>query len=114
MRAEVDRAAKRIADALNCGTLVNLGGDIAVAGEPPDQGWLVGIVDNRDLMMENGGRGLLIRDPSSGRETRRRELAEIVEYGSQTKDALATRLSGGPWTGRDLTEAAGFLAAAEE
>jgi thiamine biosynthesis lipoprotein len=42
-----DRAAIRIAAAVNCGTLVNLGGDIAVAGEPPDQGWLVGIVDNR-------------------------------------------------------------------
>jgi thiamine biosynthesis lipoprotein len=42
-----DRAAARIAASVNCGTLVNLGGDIAVAGEPPDQGWLVGIVDNR-------------------------------------------------------------------
>jgi thiamine biosynthesis lipoprotein len=41
-----DRAAIRIAAALNCGTLVNLGGDIAVAGEPPGQGWLVGIADN--------------------------------------------------------------------
>jgi thiamine biosynthesis lipoprotein len=41
-----DRAARRIAAALNCGVLVNLGGDIAVAGEPPDQGWLVGIADN--------------------------------------------------------------------
>jgi FAD:protein FMN transferase len=42
-----DRAARRIAATLNCGVLVNLGGDIAVAGEPPDHGWLVGIVDDR-------------------------------------------------------------------
>jgi thiamine biosynthesis lipoprotein len=42
-----DRAAIRIATTLNCGVLVNLGGDIAVAGEPPEQGWLVGIVDDR-------------------------------------------------------------------
>ena len=42
-----DRAAIRIAAALNCGVLVNLGGDISIAGEPPDHGWLVGIVDNR-------------------------------------------------------------------
>jgi thiamine biosynthesis lipoprotein len=42
-----DRGAIRIATALNCGVLVNLGGDIRVAGEPPDQGWLVGIVDDR-------------------------------------------------------------------
>src|SRR6516162_7474090 len=42
-----DRAAIRVAAALNCGVLVNLGGDIRVAGEPPDHGWLVGIADNR-------------------------------------------------------------------
>src|SRR5215470_4165085 len=42
-----DRAAIRIAATLNCGVLVNLGGDIRIAGEPPDHGWLVGIVDNR-------------------------------------------------------------------
>jgi FAD:protein FMN transferase len=44
-----DRAAVRIAALLNCGTLVNLGGDIAVAGEPPEDGWLVGIVDDREF-----------------------------------------------------------------
>jgi len=44
-----DRAATRIAAALNCGTLVNLGGDIRVAGEPPDQGWPVGIADDREF-----------------------------------------------------------------
>ena len=42
-----DQAAMRIAATLNCGVLVNLGGDISIAGEPPDHGWLVGIVDNR-------------------------------------------------------------------
>ena len=42
-----DRAAKRIAAALNCGTLVNLGGDIRAVGKPPDQGWPVGIADDR-------------------------------------------------------------------
>ncbi len=42
-----DRAAIRIAATLNCGALVNLGGDIRVVGEPPDQGWPVGIADDR-------------------------------------------------------------------
>jgi len=42
-----DRAATRIAARLNCGTLVNLGGDIRVVGEPSDQGWPVGIADDR-------------------------------------------------------------------
>ncbi len=58
-----------------------------------------GIVDNRDLMMENGARGVQVRDSSSGREARRRELAEVVEYGSQAKSVLATRLAGGPLSG---------------
>jgi putative nucleotidyltransferase with HDIG domain len=71
-----------------------------------------GVVDNRDLMTENGTRGLQLRDSSSGREIRRRELAEVVEYGSQAKSVLTARLSGGPLSGRDLTEVAGFLAAA--
>jgi hypothetical protein len=43
---------------------------------------------------------------------RRKELAEVVEYGSQAKSVLTTRLSGGPLSGRELTEVAGFLAAA--
>src|SRR5262249_52184764 len=34
-----DRAAARIAADLGCGVLVNLGGDIAVAGPAPDGGW---------------------------------------------------------------------------
>jgi FAD:protein FMN transferase len=42
-----DRAAVRIAASLNCGTVVNLGGDIRAAGTPPDEGWRIGIVDDR-------------------------------------------------------------------
>jgi thiamine biosynthesis lipoprotein len=38
-----DRSARRIAAALGCGALVNLGGDVAVAGPPPVGGWGVGI-----------------------------------------------------------------------
>jgi thiamine biosynthesis lipoprotein len=38
-----DRSAARIADALDCGVLVNLGGDVATAGPAPTTGWGVGI-----------------------------------------------------------------------
>jgi thiamine biosynthesis lipoprotein len=38
-----DRAAHRIACLLDCGVLVNLGGDVAVAGDGPRDGWAVGI-----------------------------------------------------------------------
>jgi FAD:protein FMN transferase len=41
-----DRAATRIAEALGCGVLVNLGGDIRVAGPPPEGGWRIGIADD--------------------------------------------------------------------
>lgn len=41
-----DRAAAAITAATGCGVLVNLGGDISVAGEPPDGGWLVGVADD--------------------------------------------------------------------
>lgn len=40
-----DRAAGRIAAATGRGVLVGLGGDIAVAGEPPDGGWRVRVQD---------------------------------------------------------------------
>jgi thiamine biosynthesis lipoprotein len=38
-----DRAAARMARTTGCGVLVNLGGDIAVAGPAPVDGWPVGI-----------------------------------------------------------------------
>ena len=40
-----DRAAARIADRLGCGVLVSLGGDIAVAGTAPENGWRVRVQD---------------------------------------------------------------------
>ena len=62
-----DRAAIRIAAALNCGVLVNLGGDIRAVGEPPGHGWLVGIVDDRGFDGAEGlaAPGLTGRDASS-------------------------------------------------
>ena len=38
-----DSSARRISEALGCGVLVNLGGDVAVAGPSPADGWGVGI-----------------------------------------------------------------------
>jgi len=40
-----DRAVAAIAATAGCGALVNLGGDISVAGPPPEGGWLVGVAD---------------------------------------------------------------------
>jgi len=41
-----DRAARRAAAAVGCGVLVNLGGDLSAAGEPPYGGWRVAIADD--------------------------------------------------------------------
>jgi FAD:protein FMN transferase len=41
-----DRAAQRAAAAAGCGVVVNLGGDLAVAGTPPDGGWRFALADD--------------------------------------------------------------------
>ncbi len=41
-----DRAAVAAAAATGTGVLVSLGGDIAVAGDPPDGGWIVRVCDD--------------------------------------------------------------------
>jgi FAD:protein FMN transferase len=38
-----DRAAEHIVDELGAGALVSIGGDVAVAGVPPPEGWAIGI-----------------------------------------------------------------------
>ncbi|MER5587007.1 FAD:protein FMN transferase [Streptomyces asoensis] len=40
-----DRAARTLAAAAGCGVLVSLGGDTAVAGEPPADGWRIRVQD---------------------------------------------------------------------
>jgi thiamine biosynthesis lipoprotein len=51
---------------VGCGVLVNLGGDIRVAGEPPAGGWRVGILDNLASAPRHGHAGpsqaVVIRD----------------------------------------------------
>lgn len=44
-----DRGARQIAELAQCGVLVNLGGDLAVAGPPPIDGWPVGIAVSHSI-----------------------------------------------------------------
>ncbi len=69
-----------------------------------------GIVDHRDLPPDARGRGLSVRDTSSGRESRRRESG-AVEYGNETRSAVAARLADSVLWVRERSEAAAFLAA---
>jgi thiamine biosynthesis lipoprotein len=41
-----DRAAAAASQTVGCGALVSLGGDIATAGRPPDDGWRVRVTDD--------------------------------------------------------------------
>lgn len=50
-----DQAAARVAAATGCGTLVALGGDVAVAGPPPEGGWLITIADGVTISIRSGG-----------------------------------------------------------
>ena len=86
-----DRAAAAIQAATGCGVLVNLGGDLRVAGGPPEGGWRVGIADDagfdastasiepRQVVMINDG-GLATSSPL-GRAWRRggADLHHIID-----------------------------------
>jgi thiamine biosynthesis lipoprotein ApbE len=56
-----DRSARRVARALDCGVLVSLGGDIAIAGEVPPDGWPIRVQDvtGDPLVPAEGPSGLI-------------------------------------------------------
>jgi thiamine biosynthesis lipoprotein len=55
-----DRAARAIAESIGSGTLVSLGGDVAVCGSSPPGGWCVGIADDHRAPIEAGTPRVLI------------------------------------------------------
>lgn len=55
-----DRAAYAVNEATGAGALVSLGGDIAVAGEPPGEGWPVGIADDSAAPLDAAGASVLL------------------------------------------------------
>ncbi len=56
-----DRAVARAAQAAGCGVLVSLGGDIAVAGEPPPDGWPVRVTDDHRAEISAPGQSITMR-----------------------------------------------------
>jgi thiamine biosynthesis lipoprotein len=57
-----DRAAARAHAAAGCGVLVNLGGDVAIAGAPPDGGWTVLVTDDHSNGPEAKGETVRLFD----------------------------------------------------
>jgi thiamine biosynthesis lipoprotein ApbE len=72
-----DRCAARIAGKLGCGALVSLGGDTAVAGEPPEGGWRIRVQDVTGMPDE----------PAEGPST----VVAIREGGLATSSTIARR-----------------------
>jgi FAD:protein FMN transferase len=56
-----DHCAESIAGRLGCGVLVSLGGDIAVAGPVPGEGWRVRVTDDHAAGPEEPGQTVTIR-----------------------------------------------------
>jgi len=56
-----DRSAQRIADAVGSGVLVSLGGDVAVAGTAPADGWSVGIAHESSTPVDQVDQVVAIR-----------------------------------------------------
>ena len=101
-----DRAAQAAAEATGTGVLVSLGGDIAVAGEAPAQGWSVRVTDDHaagpdapgvDIAIFSGG---LATSSTTVRRWRRGH-----EDNHHVIDPATGRPARGPW--RTVTVAAG-------
>jgi thiamine biosynthesis lipoprotein len=57
-----DRAAAAASASAGCGVLVSLAGDIAVAGEPPGDGWRVRVTDDHRAPVKAPGQTVSISD----------------------------------------------------
>ena len=55
-----DRAVRSVHEAIGVGALVSLGGDIAVAGAPPGEGWPVRIADDSAAPLDSAGPCVLL------------------------------------------------------
>jgi thiamine biosynthesis lipoprotein len=64
-----DRAAARAASEARSGVLVSLGGDIAVAGPPPAEGWVIRVTDRADADPDDPAPGQTVAIRTGGLAT---------------------------------------------
>ena len=55
-----DRAAQRASRACHAGVLVSIGGDIAIAGDPQPEGWLVGVADSHSTPFADADQAVVL------------------------------------------------------
>ena len=94
-----DRAAQRASILGGCGVLVSLGGDIAVAGQAPEEGWAVRVTDCADTDPAAGpGQTVAVREgglATSGVASRR--WAQDGEARHHLVDPRTARPASGKW-----------------
>ena len=88
-----DRAARAVAAATGAGVLVSLGGDISVAGAPPEAGWVVRIAHHHADPLEAGGPTFALW---SGGLATSSTSARRWERGGQTMHHLIDPSTGAP------------------
>ena len=71
-----------------------------------------GIVDNKDLLLQNRERGVTLRDTATGAERTTVDLFSTAEYGADVKSLVAAELAGGRMGPSEVREVSAFLAAA--
>jgi thiamine biosynthesis lipoprotein ApbE len=95
-----DLCAAAAAQAGSCGVLVSLGGDIAVAGTPPEGGWLINVTDLSDLTLPHKGPGQVVAVSSGGLATSSTRARRWRRGGSQLHHLIDPRSglpAAGPW-----------------
>jgi thiamine biosynthesis lipoprotein len=88
-----DRAARRAAAGTDCGVLISLGGDVAVAGPAPGAGWPVQIAEHHAAPLGSGGPVVTIA--SGGLATSSTAVRRWVR-GGQAMHHLIDPATGGP------------------
>ena len=100
-----DRAAVRASRAAAAGCLVGVGGDIAVAGDAPPEGWLVGVADSHRTPFEDADEAVLLW---SGGVATSSVTVRCWQRGGEVRHHLVDPATGtsttGPW--RTVTVAA--------
>lgn len=93
-----DRAVAAAARVAGCGVLVSLGGDLAVAGSAPPEGWRIRVTDDHRSEVTAAGQWIKIASgglATSSTAVRRWATEEGVAH--HLVDPSSGRPAGGPW-----------------
>ena len=88
-----DKCAEQIASRLDCGTLISLGGDIAVAGTPPADDWQVRVTDDHAAPQNAPGQTVTI---SSGGLATSSTTVRTWKYGGRQVHHIIDPATGDP------------------